>query len=340
MSRVFGAVDSVENPDNDKEESLKRLDDLKAGFDLLKNLLAKMESVYSVAESVLHDELGKRSRMIEAKDAALAELKQGLLLQLRELKEQLNAKDELLRNRDGELESLRSEVNAWAQRAAESDHAKEDAERMLREELDKGQSALEAKEVALAELERSYNLRLREVENHLRAKEDLLKDRDGQIEELRSEVNALAQRLSGIKSEAEQTESLLRQELGRKTSLLEGKDSAIAEMEEAFTGRIKDLENQLNAKASLLQNHDVELEELRSEVLRLTEDLAEAAADKDQSETSLREELRKKDDMLQAINSAMKIKELKESLSAKIQNEEGQVAQEMPVDPFEILVSK
>jgi chromosome segregation ATPase len=407
-------VDSVESPENDNEASLKQLRDLKAGFDLLKNLLAKMESVYSHAEGSVQDELGKRSRVIEAKDAAIAELKEGLLLQLRELKEQLDAKDELLRNRDVELESLRSEVSTWAQRAAESEHA----ETMLREELDKRQSALEAKESALGETERSFGLRLDEVENHLRAKENLLKDRDAQIEELRSEVSALAQRFAEMKHEKEQGEGMLRQELVIKNSLVEAKDSEIRELQENLDARIQELQNQLSAKAELLENRDGQLEQLRSEAAALgqrlgqiesdreraetelrmklngreslieakdsaiaeleenmktqisdlgaqlsvkeevlknrdhrleelasevsmfTQRLAEINSDREQTENALREELRKKEELLQAMNSAIKIKELKENLSTKIQNDDGQLIEEAPVDPFEILLSK
>jgi chromosome segregation ATPase len=337
MSRAVGVVDSIENPDKHEETSLRQLRDLKAGFDLLKNLLAKMESVYGQAESALQDELGDRSRMIESKDAVLAELKQGLLLQLRELKEQLDAKEELLKNRDGELESLRSEVGAWAQRAAEGGRAKEEAERRLGEELEKRQSALEAQESARAELERSFNLRLDEADNQLRAKEQMLKDRDGQIETLRSESNALSQRLAELTSEKEQMESLLRQELERKTGLLAGKDSAVAEMEAVFTGKIAELESQLNARAALLQDHGEELEELRSNARRLTQELAEAAADRERAETSLREELNKKEEMLRAMNSAAN---RETNSSAEVQSDGVRPIEKPPIDPFEILLSK
>jgi DNA repair exonuclease SbcCD ATPase subunit len=337
MSRAVGVVDSIENPDKHEEASLRQLRDLKAGFDLLKNLLAKMESVYSQAESALQDELGDRSRMIESKDAVLAELKQGLLLQLRELKEQLDAKEELLKNRDGELESLRSEVGALAQRAAEGERAKEEAERRLGEELEKRQNALEAQESARAELERSFDLRLDEADNQLRAKEQMLKDRDGQIETLRSESSALSQRLAELTSEKEQMESLLRQELERKTGLLAGKDSAVAEMEAVFTGKIAELESQLNARAALSQDHGEELEELRSNARRLTQELAEAAADRERAETSLREELNKKEEMLRAMNSAAN---RETNSSSEVRSDGVRPIEKPPIDPFEILLSK
>jgi hypothetical protein len=82
------------------------------------------------------------------------------------------------------------------------------------------------------------------------------------------------------------------------------------------------------------------LEELASEVNALTERLAEINSEREKTESALREELRNKDDMWQAMNSAIKIKELKENSSPGTRTDENERVESAPVDPFEILLSK
>ena len=93
--------------------------------------------------------------LFSASFTVLAKLEESFNLQLRELREELSAKDELLRTREGQLEELRSDANALGARAAEMQQEKEQTESMLREELNNRQKELESTESALAELEKA-----------------------------------------------------------------------------------------------------------------------------------------------------------------------------------------
>jgi len=92
------------------------------------------------------------------------------------------------------------------------------AEGVLQEEIRRKEEVLQAKDVAIKELEEGLNAKVYAVESHLREKEELLKSRDGQLEALRSEVTAL---MAEIESVNKQAEGMLQEEVRRKEEVLQ-----------------------------------------------------------------------------------------------------------------------
>ena len=127
--------------------------------------------------------------------------------------------------------------------------------------------------------------------------------RRGRLIELKPpKVPAAKFRAGEIASAKTDVESLLREELDRISTLLQTKDSGIAE-----------LENGLAGKQQLLQKRSAELDGYKAKVDSLTEQLADLRLAKERAENTLQQEL-KKMKLLQSKESL--ITELEKSLTA------------------------
>lgn len=173
------------------------------------------------------------------------------------------------------------------------------------------------------------------LESQTNEKEMFLK----QLEDLKSTINLFMNWMDERESAYRRAETLLQNELRRKEEMLEARDSTIKELKENLNAKIHDLRNQPSEKEDLLKSRDRQLEELRSKVNALRP-LTEIESAKERAETLLQDELRRRQEMLRVRDSAIKIRELKESLSAKSQNRVGQPSDKGQVDPFEILLAK
>src|SRR5499425_639450 len=162
------------------------------------------------------------------------------------------------------------------------------------------ESLVKAKDVAIKELEEGLNAKVHAVESHLREKEELLKSRDGQLEALRSEVTVLTERMAGMESVNKQAEGLLQEEVRRKEEVLQAKDFAIKELEEGLNAKVHAVESHLREKEELLKSRDGQIQALRSEVTVFTERMAEIESVNRQAEGLLQEEVRRKEEVLQA----------------------------------------
>src|SRR5499425_3372922 len=283
--------DYIESSRNEEERSLENhkahLQDFKSDIDLL--LMNLLESINKHTES-----------LVKAKDVAIKELEEGLNAKVHAVESHLREKEELLKSRDGQLEALRSEVTVLTERMAGMESVNKQAEGLLQEEVRRKEEVLQAKDVAIKELEEGLNAKVHAVESHLREKEELLKSRDGQLEALRSEVTALTERMAGMESVNKQAEDLLQEEVRRKEEVLQAKDVAIKELEEGLNAKVHAVESHLSEKEELLKSRDGQLEALRSEVTALTERMAEIESVNKQAEGLLQEEVRKKEEVLQA----------------------------------------
>src|SRR5215469_13871357 len=281
----------IESSRNEEERSLENhkahSQDFKSDIDLL--LMNLLESINKHTES-----------LVKAKDVAIKELEEGLNAKVHAVESHLREKAELLKSRDGQLEALRSEVTAFTERMAEMESVNKQVQGLLQEEVRRKEEVLQAKDVAIKELEEGLNAKVHAVESHLREKEELLKSRDGQLEALRSEVTVLTERMAEIESVNKQVQGLLQEEVRRKEEVLQTKDVAIKELEEVLNAKVHAVESHLREKEELLKSRDGQLEALRSEVTALTERMAEIESVNKQAEGLLQEEVRKKEEVLQA----------------------------------------
>src|SRR4249920_1743778 len=121
------------------------------------------------------------------------------------------------------------------------------------------------------EPEDGLNGHVHALESVLSEKQELLQTRSRELKAAKSKVNTLRERLTALGTTKKQTESVLQQQLKKKTELLQAKDAAMTELQESLSTRVNALEGQLKEKEKLLADRDAELEVLRSETNSLTE---------------------------------------------------------------------
>ena len=285
------------------------LEALKAEVNTLTKAEAEAASARDRAENVLQQELKKKTELLMSKDAAFKELRESSTTRVYALENQLNDKEKLLRERDKELETLKVQLTTTGA-------AKNQVESSLAEELRKEREALRTKDSVIKELEKEWRGKLHALETQMSEKQELLQIRSTELESLKSEVSLLTTRVAEAASTKERAEKALQQELKKNAELLQSKDLAFKELQTNVSARFRDLENQISAKESSLNEHNAQLDALRSQLTKM-------GAAKQDVEDLLRKELDKTKAVLETKDSA--IKQLEESLSKSVKSLENKL---------------
>ncbi|MCH8056048.1 MAG: hypothetical protein IH857_07870, partial [Deltaproteobacteria bacterium] len=161
----------------------------------------------------------------------------------------------------GELQELK-------ERLTEVETARAETESSLQRELRKERHAQRERDSAVNKMEESFNS-IYTLQIQLNKEEKLLKNRDTELAVLRAKVSALTQRASQMGSHTEPAESVLRNELTKKTELLQAKEAAIKELEKGLNGKVHALETQLSEKEKLLKGRDKELGGFREQLTKM-----------------------------------------------------------------------
>ncbi len=210
----------------------------------------------------------------------------------------------------GELQELK-------ERLTEVEAARAETESSLQREVRKERHAQRERDSAVNKMEESLNS-IYTLQIQLNKEDKLLKNRDTELAVLRAKVSALTQRASQMGSHTEPAERVLRNELTKKTELLQAKEAAIKELEKGLNGKVHALETQLSEKEKLLEGRDRELGAFR-------EQLTKMAASKKQAEDALQQGLRKEQQSSQAKEAT--IKELEKGLNGKVHALETQLSE-------------
>ena len=125
------------------------------------------------------------------------------------------------------------------------------------------------------------------IESSRNEKERSLENHKAHLQDFRSDIDLLLMNL--VESINKQTESLVK-----------AKDFAIKELEESLNAKVHAVESHLREKEELLKSRDGQLEVLRSKVTALTERMAEMESVNKQAEGLLQDEVRRKEEVLQA----------------------------------------
>jgi chromosome segregation ATPase len=179
-------------------------------------------------------------------------LQANLSARVHALENQVGEKDAFLKTRDAELDAVMARLTKMGA-------AKKEIESSLRAELGKTTEVLEAKDATIRELEESLNKTVAALENQLSEQETLLKGRDGEIEGLRSEMQALMAQLDNMRSVTERSEDLLQEGLSN------GNGSNMEELEEGIK-KVQALESLVKDREDLLKIHDGKIERLEAEL--------------------------------------------------------------------------
>jgi chromosome segregation ATPase len=236
------AITELESSLGEKQKLLQsrgeELEALKSKVKTLMNQLTDLRLDKERAETLLQQELKEKAKILQAKDVAITDLENSLTGKLL-LQSRSNEQAELLQIPNREIKTLRSKVNTLTDRLAALESAKEHAENVLQEQLERKTELLQSKEAASKELEESLDSRLRVLEGQLTQKEELLKANHAELEALQSKVNNLTE-LSSIR---ERARSLLLQELHNRSELLQAKESMVKELQERLSATVHALEN-------------------------------------------------------------------------------------------------
>ena len=84
-----------------------------------------MNAVNEQAEACPLEELSKSEEILQTKDSTMRELEERFGTKIHDLESQLREKEEFLKSRDGELETLRTEIHAFAGQVNEMEALKE-----------------------------------------------------------------------------------------------------------------------------------------------------------------------------------------------------------------------
>ena len=125
------------------------------------------------------------------------------------------------------------------------------------------------------------------IEGSRNEKERSLENHKAHLQDFRSDIDLLLMNL--VESINKQTESLVK-----------AKDFAIKELEEGLNAKVHAVESHLREKEELVKSRDGQLEALRSEVTAVTERMAEMESVNKQAEGLLQDEVRRKEEVLQA----------------------------------------
>jgi chromosome segregation ATPase len=257
-----GKVHALESQMSEKQELLQirstELEALKSEVGLLTVRVADTALTKERGEKALQQELKKKTELLQSKDRAFKELETNLSTRFQDLENQLSEKEASLKERNAEQDALRSQLTKMGA-------AKQDVEDLLRNELGKTKTVLEAKDSTLKELEEGLSKSVKHLENQLRERDTLLSSRDGELEALRSEVGTLKARLTKMASAPVRTEGLLQEKLSNETTL--------KELEEG-SKRIRALESLLSEKEEILKHNDEKMERLESDLKEKRKELA------------------------------------------------------------------
>jgi DNA repair exonuclease SbcCD ATPase subunit len=218
---------------------------------------------------------GERSQR-KASEAALQD-SEAKARRIYALQGELSEKENLLQSRDAELQALHSQLRALTEREGEMSSAAAQEESALWQELERKTGLLQIRDSAIKDLERRFGEKLQSLEDQLRTKEELLKSRGRDIEELRSELSNIGKRLTGSPSANEPTEELLQARLSKP-------NLAIQLNEETESSRsFQDMGAMLAEKEELLKSRDNRIEKLEAELKEKRTELARYEIDIRQS---------------------------------------------------------
>jgi hypothetical protein len=191
------------------------------------------------------------------------------------LEGELSEKEKLLKSRDQELETLRSQLRVLTEREGEMMSVNTREEDALRDELERKTDLLKAKDSAMKDLERHYGRKIQSLEDQLWKKDEIVRSRNRELEELRSELNTVAKRLTGSGAADDPAEELIWSELFKPKSAVQQRDelgighgTESSHSSQAMGAMLAQKEELLKTRDKRIEKLETELKEKRTELAR------------------------------------------------------------------------
>ena len=257
--------------------------------------VARARETWQEELSALEAQLERKESALQLLQASVKEVEGRLRAEVLDLRSQLAAKAELLKNRADELQNaqretalLRRHVQQFALTGAQTEAAASEAIRIretlqaelasLRTAFEQKDASLQQNQTATRELEERLSAQLHDLQNQLTEKDGLLEARSQQIGELAVKTNDLQEQITCL-------------ELTNKQTVKEAKAAARA-IEDSLRVRVQELEATVSEKAQLLQNRATELESTQSDTALLRQRIQQLELTGAQSEAAASEAIR------------------------------------------------
>jgi chromosome segregation ATPase len=317
---------ALESQLSERDKLLRSREAEVSGF---RQQLAEFESARQQTESRLQEELRKSDDDRRAKERLLIETEQRLNGSLQGLRNSLGEKEVLLRVRDNELVSLKSEVKAISLRLSEMAAAKVRVEETLHEELKRTKQQFEAEKDGYRKIVEQHEGQVQSLTAELAKREALLQQSGTEMEALKREAENFSASLKELSAAKEQNEESLRERLEQQEAEWQLRNSVQQELEQRRASDLQALETRLGEKTDLLREREQEVKALKAQLGSLTEQLAKVGSAKERAATLLQEKLKAEKAGLHANGSA--VRELEETFKAKIETLESELANKQAI---------
>ena len=238
------------------------------------------------ADRRLGDELRRRNEILQAKDAALRDVEQRFAARSRLWENQLREKDGLVKEREGELRSVRSEIVELNGRVDQLESARKRAEERLDQELRQKKQVLDAEALARQTEEKRLGETIRGLETQLGERDKALRQRDAEMSGMRRQLTELEAVKARTANEIEDLSAKAQKDQ-------QEKERALREVQQRMGIRVHELQEEIGKRDLLLQTRDDDLKSLNVELKAVALRLSETAAAKVRTEEALQEGLKK-----------------------------------------------
>jgi len=198
--------------------------------------------------AILETKLRDAEETARRKESVSQKMEERLYAEIHTLQNELNREKQTLQSRDNDIKDLKSNMEIFAKQATESERAIKQAKadamleasrtEQLTESLNRKIAALDAnisdmkeiirsKEATINALEQELGTAIRDFENQLRNKEELLAGRDAEINDLKSKLQVLTGKIQGMASFLKQAEAL---------AIVEGQNGSMLATSEPLDG--------------------------------------------------------------------------------------------------------
>ncbi|MSP37961.1 MAG: hypothetical protein EXR70_05670 [Deltaproteobacteria bacterium] len=258
--------------------------------------LGRLEQSASLGVAELKAEIGaikfrldEPLRAAPIDDVAVQRLDEILSARIAELQEKLATALNLAAQRDGELVALQGRMSALSVNLTALSERVVDHDQIaaLKAELGHGEAqAMQTARSLMRQVEANLGAKLNQLESELGGALERSQSRDGGFDEIRGEIEQLAQRWLQSESNTQQTHGLIANELAHAAQLRDGvigelsalqsqfserqeRDQRIDNLAADLNARLFDVQNQLSQNLSLLVSRDAEISALKLQVEHL-----------------------------------------------------------------------
>jgi hypothetical protein len=302
-NRLTEKIRTLEAQATDRERVLKGRE---ADIANIRHQLADLNAGKQSAERALQEQIEQTERDRQESAGSAKELEQRLTTSIQALKSELEEKGLLIQVREGEINSLQSELKVVAARLNEKSDAQGQTEELLRDELRQEKQRSEERDSAIRELQERFNKDEINWEKQLSQLRDTLHGRDGELKLVKNQMVSMTGQLREAVAAKVHVEESLNEHLRRDTQQRESHDGAIRELEERYGNELKALGVQLGEKDESLKIRDSELGALRNQVKSLAEQLSKVESAKERAAALLQDKIKNEKQLKASSDSAQR----------------------------------